>query len=373
MHPFTDFTRNDNLLNPWVEEWKREGKKVFGYICSYVPEEILTAFDILPLRLRARYNSSTPAADALMSPTTCSFARCALEGALNRDYEFLDGMIGCNSCDQSRRLYDNVRLKAPLPYHYFLSVPATYNAITVEWLDHEFRNFIRDLENHLGITFSMDRLRKAIDTHNRTRGLLDRLYTEKRGGDRYFPGSEVMKIVLASVSMPRGAFNDLLGPLLDETETGFERKHHKARIMLVGSHLDDPDFIRMIENLGGAVVSDFLCFGARYFTDPVPDGEDLTGALAERYLSKIPCPRMSGGHPQRSNFVLERIRQHDVDGVIIQRMKFCPTWWGESFMLLEDLKKAGIPCLELEKEYMPSGSGAIKTRVQAFIETMERS
>ena len=80
---------------------------------------------------------------------------------------------------------------------------------------------------------------------------------------------------------------------------------------------------------------------------------------------------MSGGHPKRANFVKEQVKEFNVDGVIMQRMKFCPTWWGETFMLQSELKEAGVPCLELEKEYMLSGTGAMKTRIQAFLETLE--
>jgi hypothetical protein len=31
------------LTNPWINSWKNEGKKVLGYFCSYIPEEIIYA------------------------------------------------------------------------------------------------------------------------------------------------------------------------------------------------------------------------------------------------------------------------------------------------------------------------------------------
>jgi len=371
MSAMTDFTQVNHLPNVWLDNWKKEGKKVLGYVCSYVPDELIDAAGILPVRIRARGSADTPMADALMSPTTCSFARCVLEGASRKEYEFLDGLVGCNSCDQARRLFDNLRFKAPFPYHYFLSVPATFNSVTVDWFKHELSKFKEDLRNHFGVAITDDGLKKTIDVYNTTRDLLNQLYSLRKDEAPRFSGTEVMHIVLASVSLPKETFNDLLASMLQEAETREAKKNYRARIMLVGSHLDDPEFVRMIEDLGGIVVTDYLCFGRRYFTDLVPEDSDPLGALAQRYLSRVPCPRMSGGHPKRANFVKEQIKEFNVDGAIMQRMKFCPTWWGETFMLQSELKEAGVPCLELEKEYMLSGTGAMKTRIQAFLEALE--
>ena len=41
-----------SVSNPAIEDWKRQGKKVVGFLCTYTPEEILTAADIMPYRLR---------------------------------------------------------------------------------------------------------------------------------------------------------------------------------------------------------------------------------------------------------------------------------------------------------------------------------
>ena len=76
------------LVNPWINNWKDEGKKVFGYFCSYIPEEILYAADILPIRMRARTCTDTPMGDAYMTPTACSFTRCCLELANRNQYDF---------------------------------------------------------------------------------------------------------------------------------------------------------------------------------------------------------------------------------------------------------------------------------------------
>jgi benzoyl-CoA reductase/2-hydroxyglutaryl-CoA dehydratase subunit BcrC/BadD/HgdB len=184
-------------------------------------------------------------------------------------------------------------------------------------------------------------------------------------------GTEIMNVLTAAVSIPREEFNELLIQELKEANKKEGVSTHKARIMLVGSMLDDPEYIKIIEDLGGLVVTDALCLGTRFFWDLVDESSDPLGALAKRYLSRVSCPRMTGDQPTRMKFVSDLINEFDVEGVIIQRMKFCPLWWGEIFMLRRKLKELNIPFLELEREYVLSGAGAMKTRVQTFLEILE--
>ena len=139
----------------------------------------------------------------------------------------------------------------------------------------------------------------------------------------------------------------------------------------IGSMLDEPEYIKVIEDLGGLVVTDSLCLGTRYFWDTIDETKNPIDAIAERYLLKVSCPRMTDGQPKRAEFMLDMIKQFNVDGVIFQRMKFCAIWWAEVFMLRGKLKEEGIPFLELEREYVLSGAGAMKTRVQTFMEILE--
>jgi len=44
---------SSSVSNPAIQEWKSKDKKIVGFLCSHVPEEILYAADILPIRLRA--------------------------------------------------------------------------------------------------------------------------------------------------------------------------------------------------------------------------------------------------------------------------------------------------------------------------------
>lgn len=361
------------LPNEWINGWKKDGKKVLGYFCSYIPDEIIHAADILPIRVRARGCTDTPMGDAYMVTTACSFTRCCLEAANRKEYGYLDGMVSYNSCDQVRRLDDNLRFKAPLPYHYFLSIPAVVNDVTIEWFSHELSKFKQSLEENFGTQITDEKLENAIKIYNESRTLLKELFKLRQRDAPPISGSEIMKVISAGVTIPRVDFNELLTQQIKEAQKSEGKSDYRARIMLVGSLLDDPEYIKIIEDLGGLVVTDSLCFGSRYFWDLVEEKtSNPLDALAKRYLSKVSCPRMTDGHTARIEFIKKMIKEFYVDGVIFQRMKFCPVWWGEIFLFRNELKELGVPCLDLEREYTLGGVGQMKTRIQAFLEVLEQ-
>ncbi len=366
------FAQAASLPNSWVDNWRTAGKKTLGYFCSYIPDEIIYAADILPIRIRAQGCTDTPMGDAYMAGTACSFTRCCLEAANRKEYSYLDGIVSYNSCDQIRRLYDNIKFKAPFDYQYFLSIPTVSNEVTIEWLAHELAKFKTNLEQNFKVEITEDQLRQAITVYNRSRNLLKDLYDLRKRDDPPISGAETMQVFSAGVTIPRDQYNEMLSQTIQEAKATEGNSDYRGRVMLVGSFLDDPEYVKIIEDLGGLVVTDSLCYGSRFFWDLVDEAaSNPLDALAERYLSKASCPRMSDGHTERIDFIKNMIKDFYVDGVIFERMKFCPYWWGEIFLLRDELKELGVPCLDLEREYTLGGVGQMKTRIQAFLEVLE--
>ena len=93
---------SNSIVNPYIEEWQKSNKKVVGFYCTYIPEELLHAASLLPFRIRATGTKDTDLGDIYMVRFTCSFVRATLDLALRGGYDFLDGFLVCNSCDHSR-------------------------------------------------------------------------------------------------------------------------------------------------------------------------------------------------------------------------------------------------------------------------------
>lgn len=362
------------LPNPWITKWKKDGKKVVGYFCCYIPDEIIHAADILPYRLSARGHTDTTDADALLSRLNCSSARYILDKALNDGFKFSDGLVAFNSCDHMRRMYDNWKYKVKTTqYLHFLSIPHHTDDLAVKWFIKEIKTLKESLEKHFKVQITEDKIKSSTKVYNETRDLLKQLYEARMTEAPKISGTEALNITTAATAIPKEDFNKMLGQFLKELPNR-EGIVGKPRLMLIGSILDEPDYVKIIEDLGGLVVTDSLCFGTRYFWDMPDTSQDPIENLALKYLKKSPCPRMidkGGDFKVREKFMLNMIKNFHIDGVVFENMKFCDFWTGERYMTQKRFKELGIPILDLEREYVTSGIGQMKTRVQAFLEVLE--
>jgi benzoyl-CoA reductase/2-hydroxyglutaryl-CoA dehydratase subunit BcrC/BadD/HgdB len=251
-------------------------------------------------------------------------------------------------------------------------VPHKVTDESIAFFRDEIASFRDNLEKHFGVEITESRLRNAIGVYNETRGLLKRLYDLRQREKPPITGAECLNVVLAATTVPRDRYNQLLTRLLEELEQREEIPDYKARLMIVGSLYDDPAYTEIIEELGGLVVTDGLCFGSRYFWEPVEDGADLLGALSKSYMNRPSCPRMTNTAPQRLDFVRGMVERFRVDGIIFQRIRYCDVWGGELFHLRNKLGELGVPMLALEREYGLGSTEQLRTRVEAFLETIGR-
>jgi bzd-type benzoyl-CoA reductase N subunit len=362
------------IVNTDLKKWLDQGGKVMGYFCSYGPEEVISAAGMVPIRMRAIGSTGTELADAYLSNINCSYCRHCFNMGLTGEYDFVEGLVWLNNCDHVRRIYDNWIRKVNTPFTKMMSLPKMTTEVQVEWFHDELIILKEALEKHLGIAITDEKLREAIKLHNETRRLLRQMYELRKKDNPPITGAEALAVVVASTAMPREQFNQMLKELLQELSDAEGIKDYRARLMIVGSILDDPAFIKVIEDVGGLVVTDSACFGTRIFWTVVDEGEsDPITALAKYYIQDKPaCPRMFDTQPQRSKFVRDMVKEFKVDGVIGERMIFCDLWSGENFMLGGDLKEEGIPFLKLDREYIMAGAGQLRTRAQAFLESIRR-
>ena len=364
----------ETLVNPVLQRWKDQGGKVVGYFCSTVPEEIITAAGLTPFRMRATGSTSTEESDAFYSSINCSFPRHCFNQVLTGDFKFLDGIVCVNSCDHVRRIYDNWKRFVPTDFIEMMSLPRKTGPDQVGWYTEELAMLKDKTGKHFGVEITDDRLWKAIKLHNETRRLQKKLYELRKQEKPPITGAETLAVMVAGTAMPHDQYNEMLRELLDELSGTEGPGSHRARLLIVGGILDDPAYIKVIEDQGGLVVTDSTCFGSRLMWVEVDENaSDPISALAQYYLTDRPsCPRMYGEHDNRTQYVIDMCREFNCDGVIGERLIFCDSWLVEHYMLGQDLKAAGIPMLKLDREYITSGIGQLRTRVQAFLETMGR-
>ena len=359
------------LLNSYIEEWKEQGKKVLGYNCTYFPEEIVHAAGLLPFRIRGTGCTETTLADSFLARANCSFARACLEQLLQGNYDFLDGAVFVYSCDHMCTAHNSWKAQGKLPLiENIISVPHTITEYGQTWYREEISNIKEKMEEHFDVTVTDDGLREAIITCNETQRLQKRLYELRGSSAPPITGSQSLGVLVADSSMPKSEYNRLLKALIEELEAKEGVSGYDRRLMVSGSVIDNPAMLELIEDTGGLVVSDTLCFGARRsFREPIREDGDPLDAITERYYNQIQCPRMFDSYPERFDSAFDIAKQANVEGVILQSIMNCDIHGIDNVMLQKDFEKRGIPVLVLEREYdVLADAGRIKTRVQAFLE-----
>ncbi|UCB43763.1 MAG: 2-hydroxyacyl-CoA dehydratase [Dehalococcoidales bacterium] len=355
-----------------IQELKQEGKKVFGWLCTYVPEEIIHAAGALPIRITGcSEEQELDDANAYLYINNCSFSRSCLQMGLKGEYDYVDGVIAGSTCDGARRLFDLWSHYLRAPFHHILTVPRKYTERAHRLYYEQVSQFKTLLEQHLGIEITDEALVKSITVFNESRELLKRLYELRKLDLPPITGAETMEVLNTSFRMPKELFNHYLHQLLDELAGSKIAHPSRARLMVTGSTMNNPEFLRSIEELGGLVVTDELCTSTRYWSDPVVlDDRPPLEAISRRYLNNFPCARMVPSD-ERFDRILQLAHDYKVDGVISQIIRYCVPYAHDLPLISERLKKAGIPVLALDVEYGTSGSGQIRTRVQAFLEMLE--
>jgi len=356
----------------YAGQWKEKtGGKVIGSFCSYAPEEIILAGGALAYRIFGSTGSLT-LADAHLQAYSCSLVRGAMADAMDGSLDFLDGVVFPHTCDSIQRLSDIWRLNTDFGFHADVVLPVKLNTESAgEYMAGVFRRFKESLEKEIDREITDENLWAAIDTYNRIRKELERIYRIRRDSGGALPSSVVHTIVKASMVMDRNALPDKLSEAIRKlTKTAVGNVPDKKRLLLSGGICNMPTVYGLIEDAGGIVVWDDLCTGSRYFTGGIETAGDPIEAIARRYLDRAICPAKHSGLRSRAEHLVRMVEETRADGVIFLFLKFCDPHLFDYPYLKTALDEAGIPSLFFEiEEQMPS-AGQVKTRCEAFIEML---
>lgn len=343
-----------------LSRYKDSGVKVVGYTCSYVPEELIMSAGLQPYRI-----SNIGANMSTLTPRfVCPFASGILENMLRFENLF-SGFVIAHTCDPMWRLYDILKKKTSKPL-FLLRVPHnTDNKLSLHFFRKELIRFTQFLEENFEAEIDDNDLSRSIGQCNESRRLLKDIYLLNSNGRFKIEGVDRFQIVLASMWTPKPEYNAQLKALnFDNGETRGD-----VRIHVNGTAVYDLELMDVIQEYGGFVASDDLCTGSRYFWSNVEKGEDPLLALSHRYLRKTPCPSQSPLE-ERLEYINFMINKFKGEAVITYAGKFCDPILYDSVHIGDMLAKDGIPRMMIDYENATQEIGRIKTRVEAFIESL---
>lgn len=349
-----------------------QGEKI-GWICDYVPEELIMAAGMEPVRLEGQMEN-VKEADSYLFSNVCPYVKHILEAGLNRETEDLAGIIFTNSCDGMRRLHDLWNHYVGSPFMHMLEIPKHRDEKGLHYFREQLEHLKRELERFTGKEISSQGLKGAVSLLNDRRGRIMDLFERQKQEEPPYRGSELLDLCLEETTRPKEETARIIQEMGGRPSNALSTnpRPRPVRILVTGNVLDKPNLFRIIESAGAEVVAFDTCLGLRHYTDPVETEADPISSLARRYLLRPPCNRMPG-----LNEKIERMRQlsrdYTVDGVIQSRVKFCDYALLESPVLENFAKNRDLPFLSLENDYLWADEARMKTRVEAFLEMIRES
>jgi len=368
-----------------VDALQKEGKKIIGYMALHVPLEIIDAVGMVPYRLLGDIREPVTEADRGLPAAFCPYMRSMLDLTLKGKLDFLDGLALAHYCDAQEKTVRIMTSMVDFPFSHFIDVPTTVHDYSLDFFTTQVEDFKKTLEQYAGTTVSDDRLRQAIDVRNEQRALVRELYDRKKSTPPALSGRETLEVILSIQSLPAEEGNALLREVLDEVEDRDQQgAEGKVRVLVWGSIIDDPAYLEVIESSGADVVIDDLDGGTRPYTTDVETTGDLVRQLSKKYLVGTSTPRTvvdaGEGPPKKDNIrdlaarfkhVKRFIDDWNVDGVLLQSVRYCDPHGYELVDVMDYMRHLEVPAIYVEHNYSEGAFAPLRTRVEAFIETLE--
>lgn len=351
------------------ELFSQKDTPVIGWCGTYVPEEIILAFGFIPYRVIGSpipLDYSKTYLLGNINPHVQSILECAIKGK----YDFLNGIIICGSTDVTKRLFDVWRRYKPLSFMHLFDVPKIFEEKAYPHFSDSIQFLIKELENHFGRKVNKEKLKEAIDVCNMTRILLGKINNTRKRKIPPITSSQFLEISLLGMSGDKEFYNRQLAILLEELEkeTSAAQDADFRRILLTGSFQDQKWLLELIEEFNAKIVCEDMCTRLRYFQGIVREGDDLIKDIIFRYLNKSPSATFVS-IDKRIGYLRKVVDEFNIDAIIYYVLKFDDPYLFEYPDIKEELGK-NIPILRIESEHTNTASGQIRTRLQAFIESL---
>jgi len=277
---------------------------------------------------------------------------------------------------QEKDLGDSRRVRSHLRHGFAQQPHVRRPRVVAERVD----AIVDKVEEVTGNAVTPSKLAEATTLLNRKRAVLQRLFDLRRARPAPISGLDALLAVQISFYDDPARFTLKTNELCDELEVRVKAGQGVApanakRILYAGTPMPIPFWTipSLIEGTGAVVVAEESCTGSRLLAGgqtAIP-GDGIQGqlaALADRQL-QTNCACFTP-NDARIDDILRIAKEYQADGVIHFSLSFCQPYNLEGTRVQKTLQKAGIPVLLLEGDYSEEQAGQLKTRIEAFVETL---
>ena len=373
----------ENADNELVRKAQEDGGLAMGYTCFHIPEVLLNVDNCFSVRLRAPNTGSIDIATYYMSNYTCEFARALLERAIEGGYQFLDALIGVDACSMMNRSMEHFEIlhvnDKPNFFVTHADMPYKITDYTLDSYIKQMRLRVLDrMTEVFGVDTSDAAIRKAVEEHNEVCRIISEISEMRKADNPVITGYEFHVLNLVTYCCPKALILPYLRETLAELKTRKPDKKSpfRARVAIVGSEIDDPNLTKLIEGCGALVVSDRYCYGSTPGREVIEltDDEDALTQICRHYMEVSECARyISDEKVLQRRVTADRLaKEFKAEGMIYEQMKYCDYWGFERALVSHVMHdEYGWPVLSIDRLYNNGNSGQLRTRVQAFVESLE--
>ena len=360
-------------------EARKNGQKVFGTFCVYVPDEVVIAANGIVTGLCGGSQFWVPDGEKVLPKSTCPLIKASIGDRLGKTCPFFrlaDMYVGETTCDGKKKAWEILGEDVPM---HIMDIPQMKRPEDIERWAGEIKKFAKVVEDLTGNQITIETLNAAIKTVNEKRKAMARVYDARKAEKLPISGKDALLMSQIAFFDDPARCAQMCNKLADELEQRIEDgvtvfPVGTKRIMLTGTPLAIPNWKlhHIVETSGAAVVCEEMCTGTRYFENLVEEDcktlDEAYMALAQRYMkTNCACFTPNTG---RIDDLLRLAKEYKVDGVIDVNLKFCCLYDTEGYHVERAMKAAGIPVLGIETDYTDTDAEQLKTRVQAFVEML---
>lgn len=364
-----------------LQEHKAAGGKVIGAFCVFVPEEIVRAAGGICVGLCSGIEIGAAKAEKVLPRNICPLIKSFMGFKLGRVcpyFESCDMVVGETTCDGKKKAFEILNDYVPV---HMMETPQMKRDKDKELWRSEVQDFLIEVEKFTGNKVTSESLRQSIKDINGKRRALLRLSELRKNNPSPISGKDCLLIEQIAMYDDVLRFTAELNTLCDELEVRVKEgngvgKAGAARLIVSGTPMALPNWKvpHVIETSNAVIVAEEMCTGLRYFENLVPEnGEtvnDMVCKIAARYLD-INCACFTPNKPRMDKLV-QLAGDYKADGIIHCSLAFCDPYLIEANRVEKALQEHNIPLLKLETDYGQEDSGQIKTRVEAFLEMIEK-
>ena len=354
-----------------VKNWKNEtGGKVVGSLPIHIPLELVHAAKMLPVGLWGGQTVINRANEYLKA-YCCSPMKAVMENALNGVYRDLDAVVAPTTCDTMKCIAMNWKLAVPSIPLLPLSYPDNRKLEPgIRYLEAEFRRLAKDLARISGADVQDEALQSSIGTYQKHRAAMGTFLETSADHVATITPYYRHMVVKSSMFMLPETHTTMLNELTAELSKLPKSDAGKLRVVLSGIMPEPYSLLKIMDELGFAVVADDMALGSRQFRKKTPPGENPYERLSRQFADFEGCSTVYDPEKLRGKMIVKMAEHFRADGVIFLQMQFCDPEEYDYPFIKQDLEAAGIPHLYLEIEQKLESLEQVRTRLQTFSEIL---